>query len=165
MSSTEVTCPDLHKCRNGAECKEDPAREGTYYCDCSNIASSSSVYAGLACEHESTVFCNPSNDVSHASYCANGGTCVKDEDENGVHYGCDCGDGYTGDVRCVCTRFVSIQYCCMRFGGFLLATTGSERGIHCPHRYTCCSHTNRCRFLVRHSHTPVLRIRCRSDGA
>lgn len=67
------------------------------FCGCSDIASSTNVYAGLSCEHEATVFCNPTNDVSHISYCVNDGTCVKNEDSNGMHYGCDCGDKYTGD--------------------------------------------------------------------
>lgn len=29
-TSVVVTCPDMHKCRNGGQCKEDPAKEGSY---------------------------------------------------------------------------------------------------------------------------------------
>jgi len=69
------------------------------YCDCSNIPSSTTAYAGLACEHEATVFCNPDNDVSQTSFCANGGTCTRLEEDGVIHHGCDCGGtGYTGDV-------------------------------------------------------------------
>lgn len=91
-----ITCPDLHTCRNGAICREDDFDEGTYWCDCSGI--DDNVYAGLSCEHQATVFCNPSNTMNGESFCTNGGTCIETEDNSGVHVGCDCPLDYSGDV-------------------------------------------------------------------
>ena len=97
-ASDTHTCPDSHKCRNGSFCKEDDQQEGSYYCDCSLIERQDTVFVGLSCEHEATVYCNPSNQVDHVSFCANGGTCLQVNDADGtVHYGCSCKENYKGD--------------------------------------------------------------------
>ena len=93
------TCNDHHVCRNGSRCTPHPNYAGSYTCDCDTITEDNAVYAGLSCEHMASAFCNPDNAPNTDSFCTNGGVCVKDIDDMGVHYGCQCPDGYKGDVR------------------------------------------------------------------
>lgn len=98
--SSEFTqvCDDLHKCRNGGQCVEHPDFPGMFTCDCATA--SSEVYAGFSCDHMATSYCNEDNTVDSKSFCTNNGVCRDFLDEDGFHQGCDCPDGYKGDVRC-----------------------------------------------------------------
>lgn len=99
IMSQDQVCQDHHVCRNGSVCVDHPDFPGSYTCDCSTTAASGTVYAGLSCDHQATVFCNPENDANADSFCTNNGECVKNVDDLGTHYGCKCPQGYTGDVR------------------------------------------------------------------
>mmetsp|Transcript_13498 Transcript_13498/g.19906 ORF Transcript_13498/g.19906 Transcript_13498/m.19906 type:complete len:244 (-) Transcript_13498:95-826(-) len=91
-------CDDGHRCRNGSMCTRNPNDEGSYYCDCDE-GKDDEAFAGIECEHTATSYCTFSGEVSHASFCTNGGQCtVKTGDPvNGLHVACDCQNGYEGD--------------------------------------------------------------------
>jgi hypothetical protein len=91
-----TVCEDDHKCKNGSLCVEDQVNESSFYCDCD--VGENTVFAGLSCEHEGTVFCNMEGLVSRTSFCTNGGTCRVDGDVDGRHKGCVCESGYNGSV-------------------------------------------------------------------
>lgn len=96
MGTGDEVCPDFHVCRNGAKCVESLTEEGNYYCDCDQ-SDPEHAYAGLSCEHESTVYCNQYNRKSYTSFCTNMGTCKTLVGVNDKHVGCNCVDPYTGD--------------------------------------------------------------------
>lgn len=95
--NTEL-CDDHHVCRNGGRCIPHPNYSGKFTCDCT-VDGGDVVYAGLSCDHIATVYCNADNTPSAVSFCANGGICLGAmEDEAEVHDGCECLEGYRGDV-------------------------------------------------------------------
>ena len=94
-------CPDFHTCRNGAKCVESNTRQGSYYCDCDVIHNDliGASYAGISCEHASTIYCNNNNDKSYTSFCTNKATCkINNRNVDEEHKGCNCPSPYTGDV-------------------------------------------------------------------
>lgn len=72
------------------------------------------IFAGLSCEYEATVFCNKLDETNSNSFCTNGGKCkqMMEDEDDGVHYGCTCIDNYTGDVsiNSVHAALASIYY-------------------------------------------------------
>jgi EGF-like domain len=94
---TVTTCPDYNKCYHGGRCVESPKDENFYYCDCTT-AKEGTVYAGVSCEHEATSFCNPTSEVNYVSFCTNQGKCVETGEDQGLHAGCECPTGYSGQV-------------------------------------------------------------------
>mmetsp|Transcript_24754 Transcript_24754/g.72492 ORF Transcript_24754/g.72492 Transcript_24754/m.72492 type:complete len:481 (-) Transcript_24754:624-2066(-) len=89
-------CGNRLWCYNGAECAKTTLDDGTTkkYCDCAPAATNSESYAGLACQHQSGVFCNPDEgNRKDMSFCVNGGTCWED---GGQHLGCDCKGNWSG---------------------------------------------------------------------
>jgi len=68
-----VTCEDGHRCDNGSICVEDKYNEGSFYCDCDEIADAA--YSGLYCEHKATEYCSENGDYTKISFCTNLGTC------------------------------------------------------------------------------------------
>lgn len=91
-------CDDHHICRNGGQCVPHPNYSGKYTCDCT-LNGSDIIYAGLSCDHEATSYCNEDNIPDAVSFCTNGGKCRGNTDESGDHFGCDCPNGYKGNVR------------------------------------------------------------------
>ena len=92
-------CPDNHRCENGSICIEDSTAEGKYFCDCeeSSLLDGATVFSGLYCQHEATVYCTLTGKMSKTSFCTNQGTCLGKVGENGgEHMGCECPKGYTG---------------------------------------------------------------------
>jgi hypothetical protein len=94
---SSTTCPDSHRCYNGAPCVENALEAGSYICNCGAIQELA-VYDGLACEHKATVYCSTEQKVSAVHYCTNGGTCRALVVEAAAFAGCLCPDGYKGDV-------------------------------------------------------------------
>ena len=93
-------CPDGHSCENGSLCIENALKEGQYFCDCDEgELAGFKVFTGLYCQHEATVFCTMTGELSTVGFCANGGTCMGFLEDNGNnHVGCECPKGYTGKV-------------------------------------------------------------------
>lgn len=90
-------CPDNHRCENGSVCVEKSSKEGSYVCDCSEaMLDGATIFSGLYCQHEATVFCTLTGKVSTTSFCTNNGICRGNVDEKDEHLGCDCPKGYTG---------------------------------------------------------------------
>mmetsp|Transcript_11757 Transcript_11757/g.14623 ORF Transcript_11757/g.14623 Transcript_11757/m.14623 type:complete len:242 (-) Transcript_11757:128-853(-) len=89
-------CVDGHRCENGSMCVENPYDEGNYRCDCDTV-DSNSIYVGLYCEHEATVFCTFDGSSSSRSFCTNRGKCKGTVAIGEAHKGCNCPKGYTGD--------------------------------------------------------------------
>mmetsp|Transcript_23380 Transcript_23380/g.26625 ORF Transcript_23380/g.26625 Transcript_23380/m.26625 type:complete len:190 (+) Transcript_23380:88-657(+) len=99
-------CSDGTVCQYASTCipmeggyKLNTKRE--YRCNCSNI-DSSSFYAGFGCEYEATDHCilGPSA-ATGKSYCTNGSCKEKyypEEGEEIVHKGCNCDDGFEGEL-------------------------------------------------------------------
>ncbi|CAB9524231.1 Divalent cation transporter [Seminavis robusta] len=93
-----TVCPDGHSCENGSLCIENALKEGQYFCDCDEgELAGFKVFTGLYCQHEATVFCTLTGELSTVGFCANGGTCMGFLEDNGDnHVGCECSKGYTG---------------------------------------------------------------------
>eukprot|EP00567_Pseudictyota_dubia_P003415 CAMPEP_0197434992 /NCGR_PEP_ID=MMETSP1175-20131217/2650_1 /TAXON_ID=1003142 /ORGANISM="Triceratium dubium, Strain CCMP147" /LENGTH=565 /DNA_ID=CAMNT_0042963901 /DNA_START=144 /DNA_END=1841 /DNA_ORIENTATION=+ len=89
-------CGNRLWCYNGAECQVAEMQDGTSrkYCDCAPGSTDKKAFAGLACQHQSGVFCNPDEgNRKDMAFCVNSGTCWEDGEQ---HLGCDCKDGWTG---------------------------------------------------------------------
>lgn len=106
-AASTTICPDFHRCYNGAPCVEHETNEGSYYCNCLAIVDQNDIYAGLSCEHVATSYCNDNGVVDPISFCTNDGSCQRmvnyDDHTQQDHYhgGCDCLDGYKGDVSSI----------------------------------------------------------------
>jgi hypothetical protein len=77
-------------------CTENPAKEGSYSCDCEESILDDAV-AGLSCEHVATAYCTFNQEVSSVSFCTNHGTCVAEVSPESAHLGCNCPENYDGD--------------------------------------------------------------------
>lgn len=93
---SEQICDDGHRCENGSMCTENPNDEGSYYCDCDETLDEA--FAGIMCEHQATSYCTMTGEVSHTSFCTNGGQCtVKVSNGDAAHVACNCLNDYEGD--------------------------------------------------------------------
>ena len=88
-------CGPSKYCYHGSSCVYDSS--GNPMCDCNTAHTDGKSYAGISCEHVSSSFCTPGDDQDQKdSFCVNGGKCI--EDPNFKHEGCDCPEGYSGDL-------------------------------------------------------------------
>lgn len=90
-----MVCNDGHRCENDSICTENPTDEGSYYCDCDTFINNT-MYAGLYCQNEATIYCTFDREVSQTSFCTNGGTCLAQVSAESAHLGCKCSTNYEG---------------------------------------------------------------------
>mmetsp|Transcript_9023 Transcript_9023/g.26947 ORF Transcript_9023/g.26947 Transcript_9023/m.26947 type:complete len:1468 (-) Transcript_9023:215-4618(-) len=102
-------CGEQLWCYNGSKCKMTRLEDGSTkkYCDCGEAATKEASFAGIGCQHKSSVFCNPDEGMTEKmAYCVNGGSCF--ETGNG-HLGCDCPDDWKG-IHCEFHKSEAAEY-------------------------------------------------------
>mmetsp|Transcript_29784 Transcript_29784/g.54917 ORF Transcript_29784/g.54917 Transcript_29784/m.54917 type:complete len:285 (+) Transcript_29784:200-1054(+) len=98
---TIAECNDGTICENSSPCTPHPTKEGSYMCDCFKAHDSNNnqliKFAGVYCEHPSTMSCESGSKTSAHAFCTNGGECKRTVGKTEEHAGCKCPGGYEGD--------------------------------------------------------------------
>ena len=162
------SCGSDKNCYNGSTCIYD--ENGDPLCDCNSAHTDELSFAGTSCEQESTTHCEPGLDQDQKdAFCANHGQCIEEPDAR--HEGCNCADGWSGDICDI--QGEDEQVCdldCENGGSCRFGVKGykdtydnldlpvhavrSERGMHCscPSGFTGL----KCEVSINH---------CQTDGS
>ncbi len=91
-----VKCDNTRRCFNNSKCYQ-VTKSSPWHCDCSAATTKDYFFAGVECEHSSTIFCDRVlNENQGSKFCTNSGQCVDITFNGKTHGGCECAEGFAG---------------------------------------------------------------------
>jgi len=128
-------CGNELYCYNGAECNRAVNSDGTSrsFCNCATAASNNNdkSFAGMGCQHQSGVFCDPNASMrKDQAFCVNGGTCWEEANKDSTVLGCQCKEPWTGQ-HCELHKEEDSQEAVQKWMGQMDCTIECQNGGRC----------------------------------